>query len=419
MPDPATSSAPDALPTDGVLRPRAGDPGRADAYLPAPAVQNHAANLAELPGGDLGCVWFGGTQEGVSDIGVWFSRLPRGADTWTEPVALSDDRTRSEQNPVLFAPPSGGLWLLWTAQRAGHQDTSEVRRRISADGGRTWGAVETLFPARPTSGVFIRQPVTVLDSGRWLLPVFHCVSVPGRAWVGDRDTSAVMVSDDQGATWRERPVPDSTGCVHMNIQALADGTLLALFRSRWADHVHRSHSTDGGETWSAPVPTALPNNNSSIQFVRLRDDRLALVYNASSAADATERRVSLYDEIDDDGLAPSTPGAGAPAPEAPTGAGEPGREGERTAFWGAPRAPMTLAVSADGGATWPLRHDLEVGDGYCLTNNSRDGLNREFSYPSILQNADGGLDVAFTYYRQAIKHVRLSPEWLAARAAEA
>ncbi|MFC7330185.1 sialidase family protein [Marinactinospora rubrisoli] len=413
-------STADALPTDGVLRPRGDDPGRADAYLPAPAVQNHAANLAELPGGDLGCVWFGGTQEGVSDIGVWFSRLPRGADRWTEPVALSGDRTRSEQNPVLFAAPTGELWLLWTAQRAGDQDTSEVRRRISADGGRTWGPPATLFPARPTGGVFVRQPVTVLGSGRWLLPIFHCVSVPGSKWVGDRDTSAVLLSDDQGRTWHEREVPDSTGCVHMNVQALADGTLLALFRSRWADSVHVARSTDDGETWSAPVPTVLPNNNSSIQFVRLRDDRLALVYNHSSAADATERRLSLYDEIDDDGLAPVTPAA-APSPAAPAvlaGADRPAGA-ERTAFWGAPRAPMTLAVSADGGATWPLRHDLEVGDGYCLTNNSRDGLNREFSYPTIRQSPDGGLDIAFTYYRQAIKHVRLSPEWLAARTAEA
>ena len=26
--------------------------------------------------------------------------------------------------------------------------------------------------------------------------------------------------------------------------------------------------------------------------------------------------------------------------------------------------------------------NLDEGDGYCLTNNSRDGLNREFSYPA-------------------------------------
>mgnify|MGYP006163502329 CR=1 FL=1 len=32
-----------------------------------------------------------------------------------------------------------------------------------------------------------------------------------------------------------------------------------------------------------------------------------------------------------------------------------------------------------------------MGDGYCLSNNSRDGLNREYSYPSIHQGPDGAL----------------------------
>lgn len=394
------------LPMDGVIRVRDDDPDRHEAYLIAPAVQNHAANIMSLRNGDLGCVWFGGTQEGVADISIWFSRLEKGADAWSTPARLSDDPARSEQNPVLFPTPAGELWLLYTAQHAGNQDTAEVRCRVSRDDGHTWGPVRTLFPSTSSGGVFVRQPVLVLPSGRWLLPVFNCVTTPGKRWVGDRDTSSVMISDDEGRTWREQPVPESTGCVHMNVHLLADGTLLALFRSRWADAIHASRSADEGATWSAPAATELPNNNSSIQYVTLRDGRLALVFNAGSAADATERRVSLYDEIDDDGLAatPASPAGEEPAPAGPD---------ERTAFWGAPRAPMTLALSGDGGRTWPVRRDLEVGDGYCLTNNSRDGLNREFSYPSLQETADGDLHIVFTYHRRVIKYVRVRPEWAA------
>ncbi|MEU7747643.1 exo-alpha-sialidase [Nonomuraea sp. NPDC049158] len=394
------------LPMDGVIRVHDADPDRHEAYLIAPAVQNHAANLMALGNGDLGCVWFSGTQEGVADISIWFSRLEKGAEAWSTPTRLSDDLTRSEQNPVLFPTPADELWLLYTAQHAGNQDTAEVRCRISRDDGHSWGPVRTLFPATSRGGVFVRQPVLVLPSGRWLLPVFNCVTTPGKRWVGDRDTSSLMISDDEGRTWREQLVPESTGCVHMNLHLLADGTLLALFRSRWADAIYASRSADEGTTWSVPAATELPNNNSSIQYVTLSDDRLALVYNASSAADAVERRVSLYDEIDDDGLAAT--------PASPTGE-EPAAVGgdERTAFWGAPRAPMTLALSADGGHTWPIRRDLEVGDGYCLTNNSRDGLNREFSYPSIQETADGDLHIAFTYHRRVIKYVRVRPEWAA------
>ncbi len=379
--------------TDGTVR-ATGEPGRRQALLPPPQVQNHAANLTVLPDGALACVWFAGTQEGVPDISVWFSRLD--GDTWTAPVQLSDDPTRSEQNPVLHVAESGALWLMWTSQHAGNQDTARVLRRISTDGGASWGPVHTLLPETDEGGVFVRQPIVTLPSGRLLLPIFHCVKVAGRKWVGDHDFSAVVISDDAGETWREVVVPDSTGCVHMNIGRLSDGMLVALYRSRWADFVYRSTSTDDGETWTAPEPTELPNNNSSIQFVVLPDDRLALVFNDSSAEDATERRTSLYDEIDDDGLAATQ--------EKP--AEQLGR-----AFWGAPRAPMTLAISSDAGLSWPTRRNIEVGDGYCLSNNSRDGLNREFSYPTITATGDR-LHIAFTRFRQAIEYVEVTDDWV-------
>jgi predicted neuraminidase len=114
----------------GTLAPRADEPAVLQADLPAPRVQCHAANLMTLGDGSLGCVWFSGTQEGVADIAVWFSRLAPGSSTWTTPVQLSEDPTRSEQNPILFPAPGGALWLLHTAQLAGNQDTAVVRCRV-------------------------------------------------------------------------------------------------------------------------------------------------------------------------------------------------------------------------------------------------------------------------------------------------
>ncbi|MCK8785736.1 exo-alpha-sialidase [Roseomonas sp. NAR14] len=389
-------------PRDGVLRPAPDDAARVQAFLPSPTVQSHASFLMPLADGSLGCVWFGGTQEGVPDISVWFSRLEAGNDLWTPAVRLSDDPTRSEQNPLLFPAPGGRLWLLWTAQVSGNQDTAIVRRRISEDNGRSWGPIETLFGPRADGGTFIRHPVVVLDNGDWLLPIWSCVTRPGEKWVGDLDYSAVKISSDQGLTWSEHRVPDSLGCVHMSIVDLRDGTLAAFYRSRWADNVYRSESHDGGKSWTAPVPTDLPNNNSSIQALRLADGRLAMVCNPSSAADATERRVSLYDEIEDEDPSGAVEAKPEPTPT----------PGARSTFWGVPRAPMTLAISEDGGRTWPLRRNLEVGDGYCMTNNSKQGLNREFSYPTVVQTPDGDLHVSYTYFRQAIRYVRVPLGWV-------
>ncbi|WP_288492902.1 exo-alpha-sialidase [uncultured Pseudomonas sp.] len=361
--------------------------GRQDSFLPTPYPQNHAANLLAQPDGALLCTWFAGTQEGKADISVLLSRRDPITGTWSEPVQLSDDPTRSEQNPILFQAPNGPLWLLWTAQLAGNQDTAIVRRRLSTDGGHSWGPIETLID---TPGTFVRQPPVVLANGDWLLPIFHCIARPGEKWVGSHDTSAVLISGDQGRSWTEHAVPESTGCVHMNIQVLGDGSLLALFRSRWADFIHASRSHDGGRSWSVPIPTALPNNNSSIQFIRLTSGELVVAYNPTSAADYSERRASLYDEIED--------GDSRVDPVA--------RDGERSAVWGVPRGPMSLAVSTDEGHSW-RRLDVEAGDGYCLTNNSTEKLNREYSYPSLVQAPDGDVHLAFTHFRQRIKHVRL------------
>lgn len=371
------------------------DAARLDAMLPSGCPQNHAANLLPLPNGSLLCTWFGGTQEGIADISIYLSRLEKGAQTWSRPEKLSEDASRSEQNPVLFLAPDNVLWLMYTAQKSGNQDTAIVRFRQSQDLGKSWGDIGTLLDQ---PGTFIRQPVTVLANGDWLLPVFYCRTQPGEKWIGNNDDSAVKISGDNGKTWRDVAVPESTGCVHMNITPLHDDSLLALYRSRWADFIYQSRSVDGGQSWTAPQPTELPNNNSSIQVTTLANGHLALVFNKMSAADASERRASLYDEIEDE------------EDDARTEAAVPATG--RTAFWGAPRAPMTLAISEDGGRTWPYQRNLETGDGYCMTNNSQQKLNREFSYPSIKQGPEGKLHIAFTYYRQAIKYVCVDEAWV-------
>ena len=285
---------------DGLLKQHPDDATRQVADLPSPRVQAHAANLMVLGDGSLACVWFGGSMEGRSDISVFMSRLAPGAQQWSEPVQLSHDAERSEQNPVLFPAPDGTLWLLHTAQQSGHQNTAVVRVRRSTDHGHTWSDTETLADA--PAGTFVRQPIHVHHDGSWLLPVFYCRAEAGQAWDGSHDDSGVLRSTDQGLTWQRISVPGSLGCVDMNIVPAANGqSLLAFFRSRWADHIYRTQSDDGGLTWQTPQPTVLPNNNSSVQALRLADGRLAMIFNASSAANATERRESLYDELEDNG----------------------------------------------------------------------------------------------------------------------
>lgn len=390
-----TGLQPDAVPAlmTGEIIANPSKSGRSDAYLPSPCIQNHAANLAFLPDGTLTCVWFGGTMEGMGDISIYMSRLTPGSTQWSQPEKMSDDPQKSEQNPLIFNAPDGNVWLLYTSQTSGNQDGSVVKCRISTDGGLTFGEVRMLCDI---PGTFVRQPIVVNGAGTWLLPVFRCIGLPGERWTGDADTAGVLISRDAGKSWAMTEVPDSVGAVHMNIVPLPNGEFVAFYRNRFAESALSSRSPDG-ESWSAPEPIDLPNNNSSIQATKLENGAIAMVYNHCNASMSDARRLSLYDEIEGDEATEPV-------------ASESSQR--RKAIWGVPRAPLSLAFSTDGGHSFPRRIDLDTGDGYCLSNNSKDAVNREFSYPSITQGADGTVHVAYTYYRRAIKYVRLSADAL-------
>ncbi|KAF2246990.1 glycoside hydrolase family 33 protein [Trematosphaeria pertusa] len=365
-------------------------------YIPASTVQVHASNLLQLPNDDLLCAWFGGSQEGLSDICIHLSRLRRGFQTWTNPRKISDDTEHSEQNPVLFLNPTNReLWVMYTAQPAGNQDKAVVRYRASKDDGQTWSCAQNLFD---DEGLFIRQPVTVLKDGTWVLPAWYCRTPPGYRWIGNDDISVIKYTKDAGNTWHEREVPNSTGCVHMNIRKLKDdGSYIAFFRSRWADNIYTSTSVDGLD-WADCVPTSLPNPNSGICFDVLPDGRLLIVYNDSSFQPGHSRREGLYDDI---------------TPEEDKRENQPKQT--REAIWGVPRKTLTVGLSADGGKGWQTKV-LQEGDGFCMTNNSRTRKNRELSYPSIwVERGDDGrdvVDVAFTFWRQRIRFCRFDVAWV-------
>lgn len=370
--------------------------GRHEAVLASPMIQNHASFLHLADDGALICAWFGGTLEGKSDISIFASVLTAGSDQWGEPQRLSFDPDHSEQNPVLFSAPDNTLYLFHTSQPSGNQDECRIRMaqvsRDASDPTRlTAGDGRYLDLPR---GCFVRAPLTVRDDGAWLLPIFRCIQRPGQKWNGSHDRAAVGISEDGGKTWHLEDVAQSTGCVHMSPVSIGDEKLAAVFRRRQADFVYRTESVDGGRTWSQPQPTDVPNNNSSIAAIRLHDGRIAMICNPINADMSSDRRASLYDELGEDDDRPDADPDGGCVP-----------------IWGLPRAPVSVCVSSDGAKSFPQRIIIEDGPGTCLSNNSIDGHNKEMSYPWLLEGADGSLHIAYTYYRRAIKYVRLAPGW--------
>lgn len=376
--------------------------GYLQASLPTPYPSNHAAALTELPDGDLLCAYFAGTKEGHPDIHIVMARMDRRTGRWSDPVKMSDDPGRSEQNPVFFPDPDGRLWLLYTAQNR-YQYSAEVRCRVSDDAGGTWSGVRRLFD-KP--GSFIREPAVVLKDGDWLIPAYY--SLPPRQKGGaayGNDYSVVKISSDKGLTWREYPVPRSRGYVHMDVVYKKDGGYRAFFRSRWADYIYRSDSPDGRH-WEEPRPTRLPSNNSSLQLANLQSGRLALVCNPVHC--------SRYVRDDSD-----------PYFQWVHPADRGGRVHydmdyeKRDAVWQPPRAPLTIFLSEDDGETWPWHRDIEgFPEGYDIYKDPQGNANPEgvvrytFAYPAICQGRDGRIHVAYSHGRDYIRYVQLDEEWI-------
>ena len=148
----------------------------------------------------------------------------------------------------------------------------------SNDQGHTWTVPKILF-SQP--GTFIRQHLVVFHH-EWLFPTYHSASF-GITTNAQNDVSVVKISKDNGKTWTGCEVPGSGGLVQMNIVKLSGDQLIAFFRSRYADWIYKSGSTDGCH-WRTPVATQLPNNNASIQAVRLKDGHLVMAFNNAQAA---------------------------------------------------------------------------------------------------------------------------------------
>ena len=363
-----------ALPTDGRLcHNQAMD--MVEALIPnTPFRSCHAADLLETCDGDLICVWFAGSSEGYADISIVGSRLPAGESRWTLPVKLTDDPVRSEQNPSLFQHPNGDIWLMYTAQVArtdetpdySLQFTAEIRRRVSHDQGKTWEPAETMFD-RP--GSFCRQKIQILSSGRWIFGNWYCFEDKTR---NGSDMTVFHISDDQGKTWRSVEVPGSEGRVHANVIEIKPGCLTAYMRSRFADHIWMSESTDDGEHWTVPFRTELRNNNSSISAIRLQSGAVGIIYND----------VAFSEE-------PSAP----------------------KALWPDQRCPVTIALSEDGGYTWPWRRVIEHGEGF--TGPWNDINNRRYEYPVMLQGRDGLIHTAWSWgSRSQVKYAAVTEGWI-------
>jgi predicted neuraminidase len=246
-----------------------------------PFPQCHASTIDETKGG-LVAAWFGGTREKDPDVGIWLSRHEdsgRGRK-WSPPVeianGLRDGKRYPTWNPVLFQQPEGPLLLFFKVGPSPSTWWGEVI--ASDDGGKSWGKPRRL--PEGIAGPIKNRPV--LLAGGTLLA--------GSSTEHDGWRVHMEWTKDGGQNWaRGEPLNDGrklgaiqpTILQHHNVtggDVKGSAKLQILCRSRQG-RIAEAWSEDGGKTWSEMKLTALPNPNSGIHAVTLKDGRHLLVYN--------------------------------------------------------------------------------------------------------------------------------------------
>lgn len=177
---------------------------------------------------------------------------------------------------------------------------------------------------------------------------------------GDENQYSAMKLSSDHINWKGYDIAKSNYLVQPSVVRPVPNRhyIKAFFRDRRAENIYSASSTDEGYSWTEPKKTVLPNNNAAIQATMLASGNMALVFN-------------------------------------PTNEG---------------RNIIRIAISKDGGDTWPQYRDLE----HASLGGGAD-KKVEYSYPSILQTPDGYIHVSYTYNRDTIKYVRFRESWVDSR----
>jgi predicted neuraminidase len=239
----------------------------------APFQAAHASTIVETREGTLLAAWFGGTRERALDVSIWQSRCENGK--WTEPKEILQGfvenglRRYPCWNPVLFQPKFGPLLLFY---------------KVGPNPAGWWSLVTT----SDNQGVSWSDPKP-LPAGYYGPIRNKPVELPGGLLLCGSST------EDAGwrvhMEWLRSPGKDfgktdylnsarELGAIQPTILVHRPDQLQILCRTKQG-FVAEAWSDDG-KHWTPLTRTALPNPNSALDAVMLKDGRALLVYNHSA-----------------------------------------------------------------------------------------------------------------------------------------
>ena len=295
----------------------------------------HASTLTEVPGGIM-AAWFGGEHESHPEVGIYVAKLTHG--NWSKAVEVVNGKYTDGQqyacyNPVLQKFPDGEIVLFYKIGKGPSTWWGMLIR--SFDNGQHWS-----IPEKLPNGIDgpIKNKSYLTKQGVLICPS----STEDSGW-----RVHMEYTSNKGKTWTRTNAltnPRIAGVIQPSMLIRGVDQYDLLMRSQ-QDTIMRMTTTDGGAHWSYLSKTSLPNPNSGIDAVTLKNGMHLLVYNPTTKK-------------------------------------------------GMDRGELVLASSTDG-EHWQTILSLE------------NEVGAEFSYPAIIQSKDGLVHITYTWKRQRMKYVRL------------
>lgn len=379
---------------------------------------HHCAFLEPLKwsGTFLKCVWYAGDYEGSPNTNVYGFVLSKQfmLDTlrthgtnnnciYLQPEQFTHSTTHSEQNPVVFSEPlelEEDALLFYTRVKPKTHGYFQPATSCIMMARYTNVLLESTTDARPVlpisdenkayseKGLWTRHSAFITRHGTYVLPAYSERS--------GRSISVILYSKNKGLTWRAREMraEQNESRVQMCVVPNNDGDgYVAFARSRQGDRVYRATSEDG-IAYTNFVATMLPNNNSGIAVLRVRN-YLVLAYNPTAHFDTPKKVHVVVGQRG--GIKVST---------------------EQRKWKCAQRYPLCVAVSEDDGITWSPPKCVH-GDNASIpqppTNCDKKIHSKEvpeYSYPSLAYtHEDDTIHLVYTYDRKCIAYTFFNLAW--------
>ena len=272
--------------------------------------------IVAAPNGDL-LAFCEGRRSGRGDSGdidLVMKRSSDGGKTWSDQRVLWDDGDHVCGNPCAVVDRKGRVQLLLT-HNLGHDHESEiiagtsegtrtVWQMTSADSGATWSEPReitssakrenwTWYATGPGIGIRLERGE---HAGRLVIPCDHIEAETKRYF------SHVILSDDDGETWRIGGVSPRDQLNECQAAELADGTVVVNMRNYDRTRKARAvmESKDGGETfgevrWDLALPEPICQAGLVVArldstFMESTDRQTTRVWFSNPASDDDKRQ---------------------------------------------------------------------------------------------------------------------------------